>query len=75
VTYAVIFAREKRGEDRRNAQSEKRARALAFYEAEPYRSMYDVAAEMDCCPTWARAMVNQARNERRQRAIKINKII
>jgi len=71
MTFATIFASQKRGDKRRRGQSEKRARALAFYEADPTRTFVEVGEEMGCSHGWASQMIEQARNERRQRKLKI----
>lgn len=64
VKNAARIAQERRFRERLKRSAARRMKALEFYEAGNGRTLYDVAAEFDCCATYAGQMVRRARIDR-----------
>ncbi len=64
---AELLATTKRGEEKRRKATERRAKALEFYERSEGVRMKDVGIEMGVCEGYAGEMVRRAKVEREYR--------
>jgi len=69
-SFAVIRARAKQGERKRQAAAERRAEMLRVTEAPPTKTIRELAAAFGVSGGWFWTCVHRARNERSQRRLK-----